>query len=126
MDAARARLHFLGLPEAFEDYPFGPDVAVFKVARKMFGTLAFRDGMPNINLKCDPAEALALRDIFAAVKPGYHMNKVHWNTVDLDSTVPTREIARMIDSSYALVVRSLRKAEREALLARHGQEAVFR
>ena len=88
IDAEGARAHFLGLPEALEDYPFGPEVAVFKVDRKMFGTLVFMAEMPNINLKCEPEEALALRDIFAAVRTGYHMNKVHWNTVDLDGKVP--------------------------------------
>ena len=126
MDEAVAKAHFLKLPEAWEDYPFGPDVAVFKIGRKMFGTLARRGDMPNINLKCDPAEALALRDIFAAVKPGYHMNKVHWNTVDLDGSVPSPEVARMIDNSYGLVVKTLPRAERDALVLRHGRDAVFR
>ena len=126
MDEAAAKAHFLKLPEAWEDFPFGPDVAVFKIGRKMFGTLARRGDMPNINLKCDPAEALALRDIFAAVKPGYHMNKVHWNTVDLDGSVPSPEVARMIDNSYGLVVKTLPRAERDALVLRHGRDAVFR
>ncbi len=126
MDEDTSRSHFLGLPEAWEDYPFGPDVAVFKVGRRMFGTLAKRGDMPSINLKCDPAEALALRDIFEAVRPGYHMNKVHWNTVDLDGSVPTAEVARMIDNSYALVVRTLPRKERDPLVLRHGPGAVFR
>ena len=126
MDADAARVHFLGLPEAFEDYPFRLDIAVFKVVDKMFGTLAVRVGVAEINLKCDPMEAQALRDVFVAVKPGYHMNKTHWNTVILDGTVPATEIGRMIDASYGLVVKSMRKVEREALLVRHGREAVFR
>ena len=65
----------------------------------MFGTLAVRVGVAEFNLKCDPLEAQALRDIFVAVKPGYHMNKTHWNTVILDGTVPATEIGRMIDAS---------------------------
>ena len=79
-----------------------------------------------MNLKCDPDEALMLRDIFEGVLPGYHMNKRHWNTVVLDADVPRGEIERMIDSSYALVVRSLRKQEREALILAHGKNAVFK
>ena len=67
-----------------------------------------------------------LRDIFEAVIPGYHMNKRHWNTVILDGDVPPGEIERMIDSSYALVVKSLKKTEREALLLAHGQDAIFK
>lgn len=88
-----------------EDYPFGPVAAVFKVKRKMFATLSVsknelglkRAGLACMNLKCDPSEAQALRDIFDAVIPGYHMNKKHWNTVILDGSIPCGEIERMID-----------------------------
>ncbi len=63
-----------------------------------------------MNLKCDPAEAEMLRDIFPAVIPGYHMNKRHWNTVELDGSIPDSEIQRMVDNSFALVVGGLRLA----------------
>ncbi|KGD65422.1 hypothetical protein Y5S_01315 [Alcanivorax nanhaiticus] len=122
MDVDAARQYLLGKPEAIEDYPFGPDVAVMKVRGKMFATLSLSDGEGRMNLKCDPDQALALRDIFPAVIPGYHMNKKHWNTVLLDGSIPEGELSRMIDHSYALVVRSLPKAIREGMALRHGPD----
>ncbi len=122
MDVDAARRYLLGKPEAIEDYPFGPDVAVMKVRGKMFATLSQSDGEGRMNLKCDPDQALALRDIFPAVIPGYHMNKKHWNTVRLDGSIPEGELTRMIDHSYALVVRSLPKAIREGMGLRHGPD----
>ena len=126
MNYQQARDYLLGLPEAREDFPFGPDVAVMKVGDKMFATLALQEGSPRSNLKCDPDEALMLRDIFNGVIPGYHMNKRHWNTVLLDGTVPRGELERMIDNSYGLVVRGLKKAQRQALELRHGADAIYR
>ena len=114
MDVEAARHYLLGKPEAIEDYPFGPDVAVMKVRGKMFATLSVTAGEGRMNLKCDPDQALALRDLFSAVLPGYHMNKKHWNTVCLDGSIPSGELQRMIDHSYALVVKGLPKAVREA------------
>ena len=121
MDVETARQYLLGKPEALEDYPFGPDVAVMKVRGKMFATLSTFEGEGRMNLKCDPDQALALRDIFAAVQPGYHMNKKHWNTVCLDGSIPQGELERMIDHSYSLVLKGLPKAERDALAIRHGR-----
>lgn len=126
MKYRQARAYLLGRPEAMEDFPFGPDVAVFKVRGKMFATLADNAGTANVNLKCDPDEALALRDIFTAVKPGYHMNKKHWNTVILDGSIPAGEIERMIDASYALVVKKLSKQQRLALELAHGKINLYR
>ena len=125
MDYDSARSYLLAKPEAELDYPFGPDVGVPKIRGKMFATLAEEDGVGRINLKCDPTEAEFLRSMFDAVLPGYHMNKVHWNTVLLDGSIPAGEIERMIDSSYALVVKSLKKAERTALETRHGKAALY-
>src|SRR5687768_12377120 len=107
MNYTSAKAYLLSQPEAVEDYPFGPEAAVFKVRNKMFGLLMQQNGKASINLKCNPDEALALRDIFPAVTPGYHMNKKHWNTVQLDDSVPDGELERMIDNSYALVVKGL-------------------
>ncbi len=129
-----AKAYFLSKPEAWLDYPFGPDVVVPKIGKKMFATLGEEtepgeDGNPlavaRINLKCDPQEALILRDIFTAVIPGYHMNKTHWNTVILNGSVPQGEIERMIDNSYALVCRSLPKSERLPLEVKYGKEALY-
>lgn len=125
MNYERARQYLLKRPEAWEDCPFGPDVAVMKIGKRMFATLAENDGLANMNLKCEPNEALMLRDIFSAVTPGYHMNKRHWNTVVLDGSIPPGEIERMIDNSYALVVGKLPRAERQALEIRHGKEALY-
>lgn len=117
MNYQQAKNYLLSKPEAVEDYPFYPDVLVPKVRGKMFATLSERNGIAEMNIKCDPDEALALRDIFPAVRPGYHMNKKHWNTVVLDGSVPVNEIHRMIDNSYLLVVKNLPKKSQTALLA---------
>lgn len=120
---SRDKKYLLSKPEAEECYPFGDDVAVFKIRGKMFATFTIdKAGLEAINLKCDPAQALALRDVFASVVPGYHMNKKHWNTVYLDNSVPDEEIERMIDHSYALVVKSLPKAIRQSLIIQYGEE----
>jgi len=121
-----ARKYLLKRPESVEDFPFGPDVYVYKIRNKMFATLGGTDDVARMNLKCDPEEALILRDVFPAVLPGYHMNKTHWNTVLLNSSIPRGEIERMIDRSYGLVVKSLKKAERTALEVRHGRAAIYR
>lgn len=120
MQYQQARGYLLNKPEASESYPFGPDVAVYKVSQKMFATLSHHDGMPCMNLKCDPDEAFALRDVFDAVKPGYHMNKKHWNTLMLDLSIPPAEIERQIDNSYQLVVNGLKKIERQRLSTLYG------
>ena len=126
MNGEEARKYFLSRPEAIEDFPFRFDIHVFKIRKKMFGTLSYRDRMGYINLKCDPEEAMVLRDVFEAVRPGYHMNKAHWNTVTLDGSIPSGEIERMIDRSYGLVVRKLRKTERITLEIKYGLEEVYR
>ena len=126
MEFDAARDYLLAHPEAVEDFPFGPEVSVFKVKGKMFATLGIEKGVARTNLKCDPNEAQALRDIFSGVLPGYHMNKKHWNTVLLDGSVPDFEVERMMDRSYGLVVKGLRKVEREALLLAFGEHEVYR
>ncbi len=99
--------------EATEDFPFGPETAVFRVRNKIFALL-FGGENASVNLKCEPNQAQALRDIFPAVKAGYHMNKKHWNTVVLDGSVPSGEIQRMIDHSYDMVVATMPKSQRPA------------
>lgn len=107
----------LARPGARRDFPFGEDVAVFKVMGKMFALVAWKDEPLRISLKCDPMEAIQLRTMFPAVQPGYHLNKDHWNTVTLDGSIPKEILADMIDDSYTLVVKKLRKADRDALQA---------
>ena len=84
------------------------------------------DGVHRVNLKCHPEEAFILREIFKDVIPGYHMNKMHWNTVILNGSIPKEEIERMIDRSYCLVVKNLKKGIREALEVRYGHKKVFK
>src|SRR5688572_6074865 len=116
MNYASVKAYLLSQPEAVEDYPFGNEAAVFKVRNKMFGLLIQVKETIYLNLKCDPDEALALRDIFPAVTPGYHMNKKHWNTIELDGSVPDGELERMIDNSYLLVINGMPKAKRPLLI----------
>ena len=104
--------HCAQLPGAVEDYPFGDGVAVFKVGGRMFALVPL-DGSPGtVNLKCDPALAAELRALHAAVRPGYHQDKRHWNTVELDGSLDDDEVREMIDHSYELVVDRLPRAER--------------
>ena len=100
-----------------KDFPFGPDVAVFKVMKKMFALVALEDALLRISLKCNPDEALILRSTFEAVQPGYHLNKEHWNTVTIDGTIPEDVLLKMIDDSYYLVIKGLKKADRLKLEA---------
>ncbi|MEM9025180.1 MAG: MmcQ/YjbR family DNA-binding protein [Bacteroidota bacterium] len=97
-----------------EGFPFNETVLVFKVMGKMFA-LTDLEGEFRINLKCDPERALALRADHAAIIPGYHMSKTHWNTVIIDGSVDEALVVELIDHSYDLVARSLKKAEREQL-----------
>lgn len=92
------------LPGAFKRYPFGPELLVMSVnVTKMFCVI-YENAQPlHINLKCDPMEADFLRSAYAAVQPGYHFNKRHWNSVYIDGSVPDDEIKRMIKHSHTLV-----------------------
>jgi predicted DNA-binding protein (MmcQ/YjbR family) len=106
----------LSLPGAVEDYPFGQGVAVFKVGGRMFALVPVEEEPGNVSLKCEPDLALHLRASHPAVRPGYHLNKRHWNTVDLDGSMEDLEVRELIEHSYGLVVEGLPKAAR-ALLA---------
>lgn len=122
MDYAAARTYMLSLPEAEEDFPFYPDVAVMKVRGKMFATLAWEEGVARTNLKADPDHALFLRDFYKdAVIPGYHMNKRHWNTVILDRSIKAAEVKQMILESYRLVVKGLKKTQRQSLVLKYPE-----
>jgi len=115
MDVESFREYCLAKPGATEETPFGEDVLVFKVAGKMFALAPLDEVPARANLKCDPDFALELRDRYEQVQPGYHMNKKHWNTVEIDSGIPNAELRKMIDHSYELVVKSLPKAQRAKL-----------
>jgi len=115
MEPEKVAAFALKFPESSEDQPFGPDVDVYKVAGKIFVILSPESTPPALSLKCDPVIALELREEFGAVRPGYHLNKSHWNTVLLDDSVPDDEIKKMIIHSYEQVVEGLPKTLRVRL-----------
>jgi predicted DNA-binding protein (MmcQ/YjbR family) len=117
MNLEQLQDYLLGKKGTAEERPFGPEALVYKVMGKMFALVAWEANPLTISLKCDPDEALFLRDIYPAVRPGYHLNKKHWNTVTIDGSVPQKEFLRMIDDSYNLVVKGLTKSQRQALEA---------
>lgn len=135
MTADSAREYLLSKPEAEEDYPFGPEVMVFKVKGKMFALLSFAGGKnpdkrAQMNLKCDPLEATQLRDVFDDVIAGYHMNKKHWNTLYLTdgekiSDIPEGEVERQIDNSYGLVLSGMTKAMRRSLEVAYSNKQLY-
>ncbi|MFE1949363.1 MmcQ/YjbR family DNA-binding protein [Streptomyces sp. NPDC059524] len=109
-DALRALC--LSFNAAVEEFPFRPEISVFKVLGKMFA-LSHLDGEPlTVNLKCDPEDALRLRTQYEGlVVPGWHMNKRHWNTVSAGE-LPERVVRELVEDSYDLVVAGLPRAER--------------
>lgn len=102
-------------PGVTEEFPFDEVTLVLKVAGKMFALAGLNDQPVSLNLKCDPDWANILRDHYAAVRPGYHMNKRHWNTVALDGSIPDDQVWEMLDHSYRLVVQGLSRAARARL-----------
>lgn len=113
MDSKDLYLYCLTKPWAIEDYPFGPEVIVMKVASKMFALISRRAGQENLSLKCDPDYSEVLRQQYPSITPGYHLNKRHWNTIVLDGSVPEKEIRGLIDHSYELVYKSLPRSKRK-------------
>lgn len=108
------REYCLAKPGVLETMPFGEDTLVFKVIDKMFLLIGL-NSPDNFNVKCDPEKAIALREEYDEVKPGYHMNKMHWNTVYINGRLTDKQLLEMIDDSYQLVVKSLPTAK-QALL----------
>jgi predicted DNA-binding protein (MmcQ/YjbR family) len=105
----------LARPGASEDFPFGPQTSVFKVAGKMFALSALGSVPLKVSLKCEPELAEQLRATYPAIVPGYHLNKRHWNTITLDGSVDDRTVRDMIEDSYDLVVGGLPRTTRERL-----------
>ena len=98
-----------------EDFPFDEETLVFKVMGKMFALIPLERIPLQINLKCEPELAVEIRERYEAIKPGYHMNKKHWITILVDGTLRNELIYRWIDESYNLVVKGLRKTEKEKI-----------
>lgn len=115
--------YLMGLPCALLDYPFGADIHVYKVEGKIFAIYFCSDEVERINLKCDPVLAQELRSVFSEVTPGYHMNKKHWNTLNLRGSLPQSEIETMINHSYDQVVKTLPKPVKQKLRIRYERLA---
>lgn len=112
MNVEELREYCLQLQQVTEDTPFGEDVLVFKIAGKMFCFTALDREDLRINLKCEPDEAIEMREMFPSVQPGFHMNKRHWNTIIIDGTVSDSMLKKWIEKSYRLVISGLPKKER--------------
>jgi predicted DNA-binding protein (MmcQ/YjbR family) len=102
-------------PGTEETFPFNEEVLVFKVAGKMFALTNIEQLPLSVSLKCEPEFAQRLRERHEAVRPGYHLNKTHWNTVELDGSIPDADIRAWIDDSYELVLKGLKRADRDSL-----------
>jgi len=115
MNIEELREYCISKGEVTEDFPFDETTLVFKVAGKMFA-LTNLEGELSVNLKCDPTVAIDLRERYSCVRPGFHMNKKHWNTIDIDGSVSDNLIREWINHSYDLVVSGLPKRVRAALM----------
>jgi predicted DNA-binding protein (MmcQ/YjbR family) len=115
MDAAALRRWCLAQNGAVEDFPFGPETSVFKVGGKVFAISALGRTPLEVSVKCEPELALDLRASYTAIRPGYHLNKRHWNTLTLDRTLPDRLVRDLVEDSYDLVVSALPKRTRTQL-----------
>ena len=107
--------HCLSKKAAEETTPFGPVALVYKVMGKVFAITDPDEFPAFVNLKCDPDRAMVLRDEHEAIRPGYHMNKKHWNSVYIDGSLSENLVRELIDHSYDLVVQGLKRADREQL-----------
>ncbi len=108
MDIEKIREYCLNKKAVTEGFPFDDTTLVFKVMGKMYALLNLKRPY-SINLKCDPEKAIELREEFDFVLPGYHMNKQHWNTIEIESQVKTKQLKEWIDNSYDLIVAGFTK-----------------
>src|SRR5712672_1598220 len=115
MTSEELRDHCLSFLGSEEEFPFGPETSVFKVASKIFALSRLAESPARVSLKCDPVLAEQLRAAHPAVLPGYHLNKRHWNTVIIDGSVSEQMLKDMIEDSYDLVVSGLPASRRRAL-----------
>jgi len=114
MNAEELREYCLSLKGVTEDLPFDDETLVFKVAGKMFCLMSL-DGPLSVNLKNEPEKNIELREQYTSIKPGYHMSKIHWNTVEIDGSLPDDLVKTLIDESYDLVVMKLNRHEQQLL-----------
>ena len=115
MNARELRDWCLQHEGAFEDFPFTAEHSVFKVRGKMFAISALEREPLDVSVKCEPELAVELRNSYPAIRPGYHLNKRHWNTITLDGSLPDQLVRDLIEDSYDLVVSALPKRVRAEL-----------
>ena len=115
MSARELRDWCLKLEGAFEDFPFTAEHSVFKVGGKMFAISALEREPLEVSVKCEPELAVELRNSYTAIRPGYHLNKRHWNTITLDGSLPDKLVRDMVEDSYDLVVSALPKRVQKEL-----------
>ncbi|MFA7687210.1 MAG: MmcQ/YjbR family DNA-binding protein [Moheibacter sp.] len=116
MNIEEFRQFCISKPGVTEEFPFGPETLVFKVEGKIFALTGLDNPVFEVNLKCDPEYAEVLREEYPAVRPGYHMNKKHWNTVNFEGGLSEELLEKLVNHSYELVVKSLPKSKREKLI----------
>ena len=116
MNLEKFRNYCLSKKGATEDFPFDEETLVFKIGGKIFSLTNIAGTAFTFNLKCEPERAVELRERYESVKPGYHMSKKHWNTIEADGSVDDRIIYELIDHSYNLVFSGLKKGEKELIL----------
>lgn len=112
MNIEEIRNYCMSKKAVAETLPFDNNTLVYKVMNKMF-LLTDLEGELSINIKCNPEKAIELREKYPSVKPGYHMNKTHWNTVEIDGSIPDNIIKKWIDDSYNLIIESLPKKTKQ-------------
>ena len=115
MNAPELRAWCLEQEGAFEDFPFTREHSVFKVAGKMFAISALAQEPLEVSVKCEPELAVELRNSYPAIRPGYHLNKRHWNTITLDGSLADELVRDLIEDSYDLVVSALPKRVQKEL-----------
>ncbi|MFV0470781.1 MAG: MmcQ/YjbR family DNA-binding protein [Paludibacteraceae bacterium] len=115
MNVEDLRKYCLSLRGAEETFPFDNVTLVMKVGGKIFAIIPLDVAETSISLKCHPNLAVELRERYNCVKPGYHLNKVHWNTVFVTSEITTLQVKGWIDASYNLIKSSLPQKIRRAL-----------
>ena len=109
MTEEHIRNYCLAKPGVTEDLPFGPEVLVFRANDRIFLLMPLDKHPITFNVKCDPDEAIELREQYPAVQPGFHMNKKHWNTITVDGSLTVKQIETFIDKSFDLIVAAKKK-----------------
>lgn len=112
MNIEELRDFILSLKDVEECFPFGEETLVFKTNSKIFLLVSLSAVPLQFNVKCDPEKAVELRENYASVIPGYHMNKKHWNTIIVDGSIPRNELKEFIKDSHSLVSKTVKKNKR--------------